>query len=48
MTKSIIKKNNKNIPKIDDFLRKIQNAFISAANIVMKKNFRNKHVLKEM
>ena len=47
MTKSIISTNNKNISNIDDFLGKIQNAFISAAGIVLKKNFRNKNNLKK-
>ena len=41
--KSIINTNNKNIPKIDDFLGKIKNAFISAADIVLKKNIRNEN-----
>ena len=43
MTKSILNTNNKNIPKIDDFLGKIKNAFISAADIVLKMNFCNKN-----
>ena len=47
MTKSITNTSNKNIPNIDDFLGKIQNAFISAADIVLKKNFRNKSNLKK-
>ena len=45
--KSIINTNNKNIPKIDDFLGKIKNAFISAADIVLKKNIRNENNLKK-
>ena len=47
MTKSIVNTNNKNIPNIDDFLGKISNAFISAADIVLKKHFRNKNNLKK-
>ena len=43
MTKSILNTNNKNIPKVDYFLGKIQNAFISAADIVLKMNFCNKN-----
>ena len=31
----------------DDFLGKIQNTFISAADVVLKKNFRNKNNLKK-
>ena len=47
MTKSITNTSNKNIPNIDDILGKIQNAFISAADIVLKKNFCNKNNLKK-
>ena len=47
VTKSIINTNNKNIPYIDYFLGKFQNAFISAEDIVLKKNFRNKINLKK-
>ena len=47
MTKSIININNKNIPNIDYFLGKIQNTFISAADIGLKKNIRNKNNLKK-
>ena len=42
---TIINTNNKNISDIDDILEKIQNAFISAADIVLKKNFQNKNNL---
>ena len=47
VTNSIINTNNKNISDVDDFLGKIQDAFISAADIVLKKNFRNKNNLKK-
>ena len=39
MTNSIINTNNKRISEIDDFLGKIQNFFISAADIVLKTIF---------
>ena len=45
MTNSIINTNNENISDI--FLEKIQNIFISSADIVLKKNFRNKNNLKK-
>ena len=49
MTNSAIKANNRNISHIDDFLGKIQKAFTSAADIVLKKNNlrRNKSNLKK-
>ena len=40
-------KKKKNISDINYFLGKIQNAFISAADIVIKKNFLNKNNLKK-
>ena len=39
MTNSIINTNNKRISEIDDFLGKIQSAFISAADIALKRTF---------
>ena len=39
MTNSIINTNNKRISEIDDFLGKTQSAFISAADIALKRNF---------
>ena len=39
MTNSIINTNDKRISEIDDFLGKIQSAFISAADIVLKTIF---------
>ena len=39
MTNSIINTNNKRISEIDDFFGKIQSAFISAADIVLKTIF---------
>ena len=49
MTNSTVKTNNKNISHIDDFSGKIQKAFTSAADIVLKKNNprRNKSNLKK-
>ena len=47
MTNSINNTNNKNISEIEDFLGKISNAFISAADILMEKNFCNKSNLKK-
>ena len=47
VTDSIININNKNISDIDDFLGKIQNVFIFVADIVLKKNFRNRNKLKK-
>ena len=47
MTNSTNNTNNKNISDIEDFLGKISNAFISAADIVMEKNFCNKSNLKK-
>ena len=38
---------NKNISEIDDFFKKIQSAFVSVADIALKKNFRNKNNLKK-
>ena len=39
VTDSINNTNNKSISDIDDFLGKIENAFISVADILVKKNF---------
>ena len=47
VTKSIINTNNENIPNIDDFLGKFQNAVISEAYIVLKNNFGNNNNLKK-
>ena len=43
---SINNTNNKNISDVDDFLGKIQNAFISAADIILKRIFVIKIILK--
>ena len=39
---------NKNISEIDDFFKKIQSAFVSVADIALKKNFRIKNNLKNV
>ena len=43
VTGSLNNTNNKNISDIDNFLGKIQNTFIFAADIVLKTNFCNKN-----
>ena len=43
VTDSINNTNNQSISDIDNFLGKIQNTFIFAADIVLKRNFCNKN-----
>ena len=46
--KPIINIGNKNVANSDDFLGKIQNVFNSAADTVLKRDFRNKNNLKNV